>query len=172
MDGQLCSTQYDSEMVTPEYLMGINYPASLQVRSDLQSTDNRPARKQQFKQLLPGVHTVEDARRIITYTDPKNPLSIFGRWDLGYGQTDYPKQVPDGSADAKAASTAMVRPFMDLSGILDLRSPAKGFWMLYGTAHLNGAPFIWSRSSWSWQKLRDVPDRLDGRFTLMSLFLR
>ncbi|WP_045224386.1 hypothetical protein [Methyloterricola oryzae] len=172
MDGQLCSTQYDSEMVTHEYLMGINYPASLQVRSDLQSTDNRPARKQQFKQLLPGVHTVEDARRVITYTDPNNPLSIFGRWDLGYGQTDYPKQVPDGAADAKAASTAMVRPFMDLSGILDLRSPARGFWMLYGTAHVNGEPFIWSRSSWSWQKLRDVPDRLDGRFTLMSLFLR
>jgi len=66
----------------------------------------------------------------------------------------------------------MVRPFMDLSGILDLRSPAKGFWMLYGTARLNGEPFIWSRSSRNWQKLRDVPDRLDGRFTLMSLFLR
>lgn len=172
MDGQACSTDYDSEMVTPAYLMGINYPASLQVRSDLQSTDNRPARRQQFLKLLPLVSTVEDAKRVITYTDPANPLSIFGRWDLGYGQTDYPKQVPDGAADAKAASTDMVRRFMGVSGILDLRSQATGFWMLYGTAYVNGKPFIWSRSSWSWQTLRDVPDRLDGRFTLMPLYLR
>ena len=35
------STEYDPEMVTPEYLMGINYPASLQVRDDLKSMDNR-----------------------------------------------------------------------------------------------------------------------------------
>jgi hypothetical protein len=53
LDGNVCSTDYDAEMVTPDYLMGINYPASLQVRNDLQSTDNRPARRRQFKQLLP-----------------------------------------------------------------------------------------------------------------------
>jgi len=44
--------------------------------------------------------------------------------------------------------------------------------MLYGTAHVNGKPFIWSRSSWSWQKRRDVPDVLDGRFTYLKLNLR
>jgi hypothetical protein len=44
--------------------------------------------------------------------------------------------------------------------------------MLYGTPHVNGAPFIWSQSAWKWQKLRDVPDRIDGTFTLMSLYLR
>ena len=93
-------------MVTPDYLMGINYPASLQVRTDLQSTDNRPARRVQFKQLLPKVNNLEIAKNVITYTDPTNPLSIFGRWDLGYGETDYPKQIPDGSIDAKAADTA------------------------------------------------------------------
>ncbi len=32
LDGGVCSTDYDAEMVTPDYLMGINYPASLQVR--------------------------------------------------------------------------------------------------------------------------------------------
>src|SRR5262245_4844281 len=56
LDGDACSTEYDREMVTPDYLMGINFPASLQVRSDLESTDNRPARREQFNQLLPGVH--------------------------------------------------------------------------------------------------------------------
>ena len=38
--------------------------------------------------------------------------------------------------------------------------------------HVKGKPFIWSESLWDWQPLRDVPDRLDGRFTLMPLYLR
>jgi hypothetical protein len=172
LDGDPCSTDYDSEMVTSDYLMGINYPASLQVREDLQSTDNRPARRQQFKQLLPGVNDVETAKTVITYTDPANPLSIFGRWDLGYGETDYPKQIPDGAVDSKAGSTSMVRSFMVLSGNLSTSSSATGFWMLYGTPKVNGTPFIWSQSSWKWQTLRDVPDRLDGKFTLMPLHLK
>ncbi len=172
MDGDPCSTDYDSEMVTPDYLMGINYPASYQVASDLGSTDNRPARRQQFKQLLPGVNDVETAKAVITYTDPANPLSIFGRWDLGYGETSYPKQIPDGSVDSKVGSTSMVRSFMALSGVLDTSSSNTGFWMLYGTPIVNGEPFIWSQSSWKWQTLRDVPDRLDGKFTLMRLYLK
>jgi len=172
IDGNTCSTDYDREMVTPDYLMGINYPASLQVRSDLESTDNRPARKVQFEKLLPRVHDVPTAMRVITYTDQSNPLSIFGRWDLGYGETDYPKQIPDGSIDAKVGSTHMVRSFMGLSGILDTRSSAAGFWMLYGTPHIHGNPFIWSKSLWRGQTLRDVPDRVDGRFTLMPVYLR
>lgn len=172
LDGNICSTDYDTEMVTPDYLMGINYPASLQVRSDLQSTDNRPARRRQFKQLLPGVIDIETAKAVITFTDPLNPLSIFGRWDLGYGETSYPKQIPDGSIDSKVGSTGMVRSFMKLSGTLDTSAVNTGFWMLYGTPIVNDAPFIWSQSPWNGQKLRDLPDRIDGRFTLMPLYLR
>lgn len=172
LDGDACSTDYDSEMVTPDYLMGINYPASLQVRTDLQSTDNRPARREQFKELLPGVADVETAKEVITYTDPENPLSIFGRWDLGYGETSYPKQIPDGSIDSKVGTTSMVRDFIGLAGILDTSATNTGFWMLYGSAKVNDKPFIWSESLWSDQKLRDVPDRIDGTFTLMPLYLR
>jgi len=172
LDAGACTTGYDPEMVTDSYLMGINFPASLQVREDLQSTDNRPARRQQFKQLLPGVNDVETAKTVITHTDPANPLSIFGRWDLGYGETAYPKQIPDGSIDSKVGSTSMVRSFMGLAGTLDTSSPNTGFWMLYGSAKVNNTPFIWSQSSWKWQTLRDVPDRIDGRFTLMPLYLR
>jgi hypothetical protein len=172
LDGEACSTEYDGEMVTPDYLMGINYPASLQVRTDLQSTDNRPERRVQFNKLLPKVKNLQIAKNVITYTDPTNPLSIFGRWDLGYGVTDYPKQIPDGALDSKAGDTATVRSFMGLSGILDIDSPATGFWMLYGTPWVQGKPFIWSESLWSWQELRDVPDRLDGKFTVMPLYLR
>ena len=172
LDGQPCSTDYDPAMVTPEYLTGINFPASLQVRTDLKSTNNRPARIRQFTQLLPGVIDVATAKAAITYTDPANPLSIFGRWDLAYGETAYPKMVPDGSIDAKVGTTEMVRSFMALSGELDMRSKATGFWMRYGTPEINGAPFIWSQSSWKWQKLRDVPDRVDGVFTLMPLHMK
>ncbi len=172
MDGKPCATDYDPEMVTPEYLMGINYPASLQVREDLQSTDNRPARRRQFKQLLPGVVDIASAKAVITYTDPANPLSLFGRWDLGYGETAYPKMIPDGSIDAKAATASMARAFMGLQGRLDMQSRTTGFWMRFATPTVNGSPFVWSRSNWKWQKLRDVPDRLDGAFTLMPLHLQ
>jgi len=173
MDGKPCSSEYDPDMVTANYLMGINYPASIQVRSDLQSTDNRPARREQFNKLLPGVNNIEDAKRVITYTDdPANPLSIFGRWDLGYGTTPSPKQIPDGSVDSKAGAAGMALSFMKLSGIFDISSSAAGFFMLYGTPWVKGKPFIWSQSSWYWQKLRDVPDRVDGTFTLMPLYMR
>jgi hypothetical protein len=173
LDSEPCRTDFDADMVTSHAFMGINFPASLQVREDLQSTDNRPARRRQFGQLLPDVNDIESAKRTITYTDdPANPLSIFGRWDLGYGETSYPKLIPDGSVDAKVASTSMALAFMKLSGELDDSSKQTGFWMLYGTPHVGGKPFIWSQSNWHWQKLRDVPDRVDGRFTLMPIFLK
>ena len=61
---------------------------------------------------------------------------------------------------------------MTLSGTLDVSASGLGFWMLYGTPKVAGQPFVWSQSSWSWQKLRDVPDRVDGVFTQMPLYLR
>jgi hypothetical protein len=61
---------------------------------------------------------------------------------------------------------------MGLTGILDTGSPVNGFWMLYGTPKVKGKPFIWSESMWSGQTLRDVPNSLDGVFTLMPLYLR
>jgi hypothetical protein len=60
---------------------------------------------------------------------------------------------------------------MKLQGKLNLSSDKKGFWMLFGTPHVNGEPFIWSKSSWKWVKLRDVPDRLEGQFTWFNLYL-
>jgi len=108
---------------------------------------NRPGRKRQFKKLLPKVNNVSTAKRVITYIDQNNPLSIFGRWDLGYGETDYPKQIPDGAVDAKAACSAMVRSLMDLDRVVDIRSRTTGFWMLYATPKIKGKPFVWSDSA-------------------------
>ncbi len=163
---------YDQELVTADYLLGINYPASYQIRDDLQAADNRPARRRQFNEMIDGVVDIETAKELITYTEPGNPLSIYGRWDLGYGETENPKTIPDGSIDAKAAVASMALELMNLEGHLDPSSKQTGFWMKYGTPHVDGEPFIWSSSVWRDQKLRHVPDRVDGNFNLIYLYLK
>ena len=166
------STAYDTELVTPTYVLGINYPASLLVRGELQSVDNRPARRVQFMAQIGGVHDIATSKALITYIDPLNPLSIYGRWDLGYGITPAPKTIPDGACDAKAISASMVRNAAHLKGVLDSGAKTKAFWMKYGTPSVNGEPFIWSESQWSGQKLRGVPDRVEGDWRLLHLYMR
>lgn len=166
------SKAYDVELVRGDSILGINYPASYQIQNDLQAVDTRPARRMQFLVRIGGVNDIETSKALITYTDPNNPLSIYGRWDLGYGETPYPKTVPDGSIDAKAASASMIAYAMNLQGVLDLNSPNKSFWMKYGTPYVNGQPFIWSSSQWRGQKLRDVPDVVDGQYHLLNLYMR
>jgi hypothetical protein len=163
---------YDKEMVQPDYLLGINYPASQQIRDDLKAQDNRPARKRQFLEQIGSVKDIESAKALIVYTDPKNPLSIYGRWDLGYGETPAPKTVADGSVDAKAISASMTQYVFDLKGTFDPSSPLKTFWMKFGTPYIDGKPFIWSESQWKGWKLRQVPDRLDGEYTLLNAYIR
>ncbi|MDZ4165105.1 MAG: hypothetical protein U1C55_08250 [Smithellaceae bacterium] len=163
---------YNKELVQPDYVLGINYPASQQIIDDLKAQDNRPARKRQFLSQIGGVKDIESAKALITYTDPKNPLSIFGRWDLGYGETPAPKTIPDGSVDAKAISLSMVKEVFNLKGVLDTGATGRAFWMKFGTPYVEGKPFIWSESPWKGTKLRDVPDRLDGEWTLINLYMR
>ena len=163
---------YDPEMVQPEYIIGINYPASILVRDELKSVDNRPARRRQFLAQIGGVTDIESAKALITYIDPQNPLSIYGRWDLGYGETPAPKTIPDGAADAKAISANMTTYVSALTGVLDTKATTKAFWMKFGTPSVKGKPFIWSESQWKDQKLRSVPDRVGGDWTLLNLYMR
>jgi hypothetical protein len=163
---------YDKELVQPDYLLGINYPASQQIRDDLKAQDNRPARRRQFLEQIGSVKDIETAKALIVYTDPKNPLSIYGRWDLGYGETPAPKTVPDGSIDAKAVSASMIQYAFDLKGIFDPSSTLKTFWMKFGTPNIDGKPFIWSESQWKDWKLRQVPDRVDGEYTLLNAYMK
>ncbi len=166
------STAYDLDLVQPDHLLGINFPASLLIRDELGSTDNRPARRVQFMAGIGGVHDIDSARALITYTDPANPLSIYGRWDLGYGITSYPKTIPDGSADAKAIAASMTGYTSALAGVLDPSATTTAFWMKYGTARIDGKPFTWSESPWKGQKLRGVPDRVEGDWVLARLHMR
>jgi hypothetical protein len=174
---------YDQQLIQPSFVLGINFPASIYVRDQLQSVDNRPARRTQFLERIGGVTDIATAKALVTYTDPTNPLSIYGRWDLGFGLTPAPKTVPDGSCDAKAVSAKMVRATLGtggkagkadsgLKGVLDTKAKKKAFWMKYGTPEFNGKPFIWSESMWPGQKLRGVPDVVAGDWQLLNLYMR
>ncbi len=166
------SQDYDHELLQADAILGVNFPASMQIREELKAIENRPARRTQLLAGIGGVVDIESAKDLITYTDPDEPLSIYGRWDLGYGTATSINKVPDGAADAKAASASMTSWVSGLEGVFDLSSPHKGFWMKYGTAHIDGKPFIWSESDWAGQKLRDVPDSVDGVFHLISTYFR
>lgn len=166
------NTAYDKKMVQPDYILGFNYPASLLIRKQLKAINNRPARQVQLLEGIGGVNDIESAKSLITYTAPDNPLSIYGRWDLGYGITTTPQTVPDGSVDAKAVSASMVQETFGLQGVLDPNATQTAFWMKFGTASVNGKPFIWSESQWKDQKLRYVPDVVDGPWTLLDTNIR
>ncbi len=166
------SKEYDKELLKPDYILGINFPLSQIIRDDLLAIENRPARRRQFLKFISGIDGIESAKKLITYTDPNNPLSIYGRWDLGYGETPTPKVIPEGSIDAKAISSSMVEYAAKLEGKFDKNSPNKGFWMKFGTPIINGSPFIWSKSIWKYQKLRDVPDELTGGFHLINTYVK
>jgi len=166
------SKEYDHELLQPDYILGINFPVSQVIRDELLATEDRPARRRQFLSQIGNVNDIESAKALITFTDPNEPLSIYGRWDLGYGDTPFPKTIPEGSVDAKAVSASMISYVSNLKGILDLKSPNRSFWMKFGTPVIKGEPFIWSRSRWKGQKLRDVPDSVDGKYELLHTYIR
>lgn len=170
-----------NELITPEYIFGVNFPVSKAVAEDLQSTDNRPMRRVQFKEQIGSVQTINDAKALITYvgkdsSGKQEPLSIFGRWDLGYGTTEYPKTVPDGSVDAKACSVKKVCKLLsELKYIPDADSTKASFWMRFGTPEIEGKPFIWDESVWNqyWDEDKScVPNRLDGSWHETKLFMK
>jgi hypothetical protein len=76
-----------------------------------------------------------------------------------------------GAADAKAVSAKMTSYVSSLKGVLDLKSKNRAFWMKLGSAKIKGKPFIWSQSKWKGQKLRDVPDAIDGNFHYLNTYI-
>jgi len=166
------SQEYDTELLQPDYILGINYPVSYQIADDLRALDTSPARRTQLLEFIGDVNDIESAKDLITYTDPNEPLSIFGRWDLGYGTTPEPDTIPNGAVDAKALASSMTTYTSNLEGLLDVNSDDRSFWMKFGSAKINDKPFIWSESQWNTQKLRDVPDSIDGNFNYLYTYIR
>ena len=113
---------YDPHLITPKYIFGVNFPISRTVAYELETLNARPMRRQQFWDLIHTVVDMESCKNLITYTQDKEPLSIYGRWDLGYGTTEMKFRIdgslwfrtrPDGSCDAKAFCASMVREVLN-----------------------------------------------------------
>lgn len=167
---------YDHHLITPTHIFGVNQPISWWVGYELESMNLRPMRRFQLWQGIGKVKDIESAKDLITYTADREPLSIYGRWDLGYGTTELPRQRPDGSVDAKAFSADLIKETLaNLSRKPSINGQKTSFWMKFGTAHVRDLPFIWSDSRYSEFKQPEevdfVPDALDGRWNRVKMFM-
>lgn len=167
---------YDHHLITPTHIFGVNQPVSWWVGYELESMNLRPMRRNQLWERIDTVKDIESAKALVTYTADNEPLSIYGRWDLGYGTTEMPRIRPDGSVDAKACSSAMIKEVLaNLSRKPSISGKKTSFWMKFGTAPVQQLPFIWSRSKFADLKQPEsedfVPDALDGRFNPVKMFM-
>ena len=168
---------YDHHLITPTHVFGVNQPVSWWVGYELESMNLRPMRRNQLWTRIDTVQDIETAKDLITYTEDREPLSVCGRWDLGYGTTEMARMRPDGSVDAKAGSAELIRQTLkNLSRVPDINGTKTSFWMKFGTAHVQQLPFIWSQSPWASMKQDEsvdfVPDALDGRWNLVKMFMK
>lgn len=168
---------YDHHLITPTHVFGVNQPVSWWVGYELESMNLRPMRRNQLWARIDTVNDIETAKDLITYTEDREPLSVYGRWDLGYGTTEMARMRPDGSVDAKAGSAELIRETLkNLSRVPDINGTKTSFWMKFGTAHVQQLPFIWSQSPWAHMKQDEsvdfVPDALDGRWNRVKMFMK
>lgn len=167
---------YDHHLISTSHIFGVNQPVSWWVGYELESMNLRPMRRNQLWARLDTVTDVETAKDLITYTEDREPLSIYGRWDLGYGTTEMPRVRPDGSVDAKAFSTELIKETLaNMSRKPSITGDKRSFWMKFGTAHVQQMPFIWSASQFADMKMPEaqdcVPDTLDGRWNRVKMFM-
>ncbi|MDE6811284.1 MAG: hypothetical protein K2J15_02930, partial [Muribaculaceae bacterium] len=165
---------YDHHLISPRHIFGVNQPVYFWVGYELESMNLRPMRRNQLWERIDTVQDIESAKELITYTEDREPLSIYGRWDLGYGTTEMPLTRPDGSIDAKAFSRELILDTLkNLSRVPDINGEKTSFWMKFGTAHVRQLPFIWSQSQFKNFKqdesIDKVPDALDGRWNRVKM---
>lgn len=167
---------YDHHLITPTHIFGVNQPVSWWVGYELESMNLRPMRRNQLWARIDTVKDIETTKNLITYTEDREPLSVYGRWDLGYGTTEMPRVRPDGSVDAKACSIEMIKEVLSgLSRKPSINGQKTSFWMKFGTAHVRQLPFIWSQSKFADFKGPEeedcVPDALDGKWNRVKMFM-
>lgn len=167
---------YDHHLITPTHIFGVNQPINWWVGYELESMNLRPMRRNQLWTRIDTVQDMETAKDLITYTEDREPLSIYGRWDLGYGTTEMHRTRPDGSVDAKAFSREMIKEVLsNLSRKPSINGEKTSFWMKFGTPYVQQKPFIWSQSQFADFKQPEsedmVPDVLDGRWNRVKMFM-
>ena len=109
----------------------------------------RPMRRNQLWQRLDTVTDIDPRQSdLITYTEDREPSSIYGRWDLGYGTTEMPRVRPDGSVDAKAFSRELIKETpAGLSRKPSISGQKTSVLMKFGTAHVRRLPSYGSRAA-------------------------
>jgi hypothetical protein len=166
---------YDQHMVTPDHILGCNVPVYRRIFYELQTIDGAPMRRYQLFSNIDNVTNLDMARRLITYNSDKEPISIAGRWDYGIGTSEFMRPRAHGALDAKVYDTASLRKLLQSITLKpNINGTAVGFDMKYGSAYLQGKPFIWSKSMFAPFKqpadIDCVPDVLDGRWNAVKLF--
>lgn len=167
---------WDHHMVTETHVLGCNNPSYKRIWRDLETIDGAPKRRYQLWRNIPNVDDIESAKALITFNSSEEPISIAGRWDLGFGTSEFIRYQPHGSIDAKTFGTDEIK---DVLANLSLKPSINGtktsFWMKFGSPYINGKPFVWSDSIWAKFKLPEdvdfIPDAIDGRWNKVKMFM-
>ena len=67
---------YDTHLISPNHIFGINMAISKGVTYDLETIDTRPMRRVQFYERIGMVKCIETAKNLITFNQDREPLSI------------------------------------------------------------------------------------------------
>lgn len=167
---------YDHHMISPTHVLGCNNPTYKRIWRELQTIDGAPKRRYQLYRNLPNVHDMESAKALVTFNSSLEPISIAGRWDKNYGTSEFLRYQPHGSIDAKAFSASEIRKVLSSLSMKPSKDGKKtSFWMKFGSAYLDGTPFIWSQSKWAKFKQPEevdcIPDAIDGDWNLVKMFM-
>lgn len=167
---------YDHHMASESHILGCNYPTYKRIWRELQTIDGAPKRRFQLYRNLGNVHDMEGAKALVTFNSSLEPISIAGRWDKNYGTSEFLRYQPHGSIDAKAFSTNEIKNVLaSLSMKPSIDGKKTSFWMKFGSASLDGTPFIWSQSIWAKFKQPEevdcIPDAIDGNWNLVKMFM-
>ena len=159
-----CATQeYDQTMLTPDTLIGFNFPVSHAVRESLHYPADPASRDARYGQFLERIDTVTDlasARALITFHDPRVPRSIYSRWDR---VESHPR--PGGAVDAKVVSASLLLPYLQGAGALEPGfwwGRSDSCWMKFGPPYEEIGAFVWSESPWKDWRHDLLPDRMAG----------
>ncbi len=167
---------WDHHMVTETHVLGCNNPSYKRIWRELETIDGAPKRRYQLWRNIPNVRTMDDAKNLVTYNESLEPISIAGRWDKDYGTSEFLRYQPHGSIDAKAFGTEEIKQVLaNLSMKPSINGQKTSFWMKFGSAYIDGLPFIWSDSIWA--KFKDpedvdcIPDAIDGQWNRVKMFM-
>ena len=168
---------YDHNLVSSTHIVGCNIPTYKRIWHELQTIDGAPKRRYQLFTNMNRVTDLDAAKMLITFNSDNEPISIAGRWDYGYGTSEFLRARAHGAIDSKAFGTRQMRDVLDkISLEPDINGTKTSFEMKYGTPYISGRPFIWSKSLFApFKQSSDidcVPDALDGRWNPVKMFMK